>query len=161
VDGLAPPLEPAIIVGSGVLPPGVVTAIQKVFAGGLEGVVLFGSLARGDVWLNSDADLLLVLNEQATVSRGLYELWDERLEPCFRDLPRRIAPHFARLPAAGGQAGSIWLEAALDGVVLVDPRLKVSGTLRELRGEILAGRVVRRTMHGRPYWIHAEPGEAA
>jgi hypothetical protein len=49
----------------------------------------------------------------------------------------------------------VWGEVAVDGVVLYERGLDVSADLARIRREIAAGRLVRRTAHGQPYWTSA------
>jgi hypothetical protein len=119
----------------------------------LEGLVLFGSAARREMWEHSDVDLLVVLRRGAAINRELYSMWDA--EMAARWPSRRIAPHFTAMPGDVRSAGSLWAEVALDGVVLWDPELRVARTLSLLREEIAAGAMVRRLAHGQPYWVRA------
>ena len=73
----------------------------------LQGVVLFGSAARGDAVESSDIDLLIVTSPSIELNRGLYRRWDElRTDDTVR-------PHFVHLPDPPDSAGSIWFEVAL------------------------------------------------
>jgi hypothetical protein len=56
------------------------------------------------------------------------------------------------LPEAGERPTGLWAEAAIDGLVLFERGTRVSGRLAELRRAVLAGRLVRRMVHGQPYW---------
>jgi predicted nucleotidyltransferase len=119
------------------------------------GVVLFGSWARDEATAGSDVDLLVVLDEQAPLTRQLYRL------PGASDLvwgERPLEPQFAHLPPVGEIAGGLWAEVALDGLVLFERELRLSRRLARIRRDIAEGRLVRRTAHGQPYWT---PGEAA
>ena len=67
---------------------------------------------------------------------------------------REVDPHFVHLPKPG-QATGAWGEAAVDGIVLHEREYAVSATLASVRREIAAGRLVRRIIHGQPYWVAA------
>jgi hypothetical protein len=41
---------------------------------------------------------------------------------------------------------------AIDGVVIFERGLRLSSYLADVRRTILAGRIVRRSVHGQPYW---------
>ena len=144
-------------------PPARNCLIRKAYGRALEGVILFGSAARGRLWESSDIDLLIVVSPKTPVARQLYRTWDDRLARGFQLLPRPIAAQFVALPEQVGQAGGIWFEAALEGVVLADPQLRLSRLIALLRQEILAGRVVRKLVHGQPYWLtpRSTKGQAA
>jgi predicted nucleotidyltransferase len=114
----------------------------------LAGLVAFGSWARGEATVTSDVDLLIVVDARRPVTRGLYRDWDR--EPVVWD-DRPVEPHFVHLPA-NGEAGTIWAEAALDGIVLFERELIVSRTLAAVRRQIADGKLVRRVIHGQPYW---------
>lgn len=124
----------------------------SVTGGGLEGVLLFGSWARGEAGDRSDVDLLVVVAPHVAVERGLYRRWDD--EP-LRWEGRRVEPHFVHLPEPGARVTGLWAEAAVDGVVLFDPDLSLSRRLVEVRRRIVSRRLVRREVHGHPYWVEA------
>jgi hypothetical protein len=44
---------------------------------------------------------------------------------------------------------------AVDGIVLFDRGFTLSRRLSSLRRDIVAGRIVRREVHGQPYWVEA------
>ena len=130
----------------------IVKRIKDTFGSGIEGIILFGSTARGEATSESDIDLLVLLPEGRDLNRELYRKWDE----AFRAKEDRIySPHFVLLPSSVENVGSIWFEAALDGVVLFDREDKVNSFLRKLRGEIADQRIVRKWSHGHPYWLRS------
>jgi len=119
----------------------------------LEGVVLFGSAARGQMWPQSDIDLLLVLRPDVPITRELYSKWETAIGPSTKPMGRRVSPHFVALPRDARRAGGLWFEVALDGVILWDPQLRVAQMLSSLRQEMAKGAMVRRFAHGHPYWV--------
>jgi len=123
--------------------------IRALAGDSLEGVVLFGSTARGEARGDSDVDLLIVLSAVSTLRRDLYRQWDAQ----FGDATPALSPQFVRLPSGAEGAGGIWYEAAIDGVVLWDKAGAVAGRLRDLRKAIAEGRMRRRYLHGHPYWV--------
>ena len=134
-------------------------AIVREVGGGLEAVVLFGSRARGHDGPDSDVDLLLAVAPDAPLGRERYVAWDERLAgaPEIQALGTRVSPHFARLPAeppgrAGG-GGTLWLEAALHGIVLWQRTDAPSRWIGDAREMMAAGALLRRLAHGQPYWV--------
>jgi predicted nucleotidyltransferase len=129
-----------------------VNEIQALFADSLLGIVLFGSAARGESREGSDIDLLVVLGRERSLSRSLYSLWDERFGAI------KESPHFVHIPANPGDAGSIWLEAAVDGIVLFDRAGVVSRFLGSIRRLIASGDRKRRWAYGHPYWVKGEGG---
>jgi predicted nucleotidyltransferase len=128
--------------------PGVERAME-VMGQTLVGVVAFGSWARGDWVVESDVDVLIVVDAGTSVVRDLYRRWDERP---VRWEGHAVEPHFARLPDPGRPTG-LWSEVAVEGVVLYDRAMIVTRRLVELRREILEGRMVRRRVQGQPYWV--------
>lgn len=130
-------------------------AIAEAFGEPLEGLVLFGSAARKTAWDSSDIDLLVVLPSGSAVTRAEYDRWDAML--AHREGQwTAISPSIVSCPERPNQAGGIWFEAALDGIVIWDPRLRVSRFLAQLRREIAAGGVVRREIGGQTYWYRPE-----
>jgi predicted nucleotidyltransferase len=119
------------------------------FGENLLGVAAFGSWARGELAGGSDVDLLIVLESSVPITRSLYRDWDER---SVTESPRKLDPHFVHLPALYGRIGAVWAEAAVDGIVLFERGFRLSSTLVRVRHEILEGRLVRKIVHGQPYW---------
>lgn len=130
----------------------VVERAATLLGGGLVGVVVFGSWARDEVTEGSDVDLLVVVEDGLILTRDLYRRWDE--SPV-RWEDRRVEPHFVHLPAETDRVAGLWAEVAVDGIVLFERGLAVSRRLVALRRDIVDGRIVRRTVHGQPYWVEA------
>ena len=122
--------------------------IAKEIAGdALLSVLLFGSFARGEVGDGSDIDLLLVIESAVELKRRLYSSWDEI------SMDDIVNPHFVHLPLSPDKSGSLWFEAALDGIVLYEKGYVVSRFLTEVRHAIADGQVERKTAYGHAYWI--------
>ncbi len=112
----------------------------------LPGVVLIGSQARGTATARSDVDFLVIVAPEVKIDSALYRRW-ERFK---KDLPEQYSVHFVHSPDPERPSG-IWLEAALEGQILVD--LDGIGTvLQRLRCAIASGVFCRRLSHGQPYW---------
>jgi len=125
----------------------IISKARELYNKGFLGLVLFGSVSRGEAAEGSDVDLLIVLDESIPIRRELYRPWDKALG----DL---ISVHIVGMVATPSQAGSLWLECALDGKVLHDPSGRVRRMLAAIRDLITSGKVVRRTTHGQGYWVH-------
>lgn len=121
----------------------------------LEAVVLFGSQARDDATAGSDADLLLCLQPGIALTRDLYAEWDRLVEAHPEAMSGVLSPHFCLLPAAPENAGSLWFEVAIDGIVLWERTLAVSRFLASVRRYLLAGGRIRRSAYGVPYWVES------
>lgn len=119
------------------------------FGDALLGVAAFGSWARGEATAASDVDLVVVVERRVALARRLYREWDRA--PLAWD-GRRVEQHFVHLPPRGARVSGLWAELAVDGVVLFERDLALSTKLVEVRREIVAGRLVRRVVHGQPYW---------
>jgi predicted nucleotidyltransferase len=122
------------------------------FGSALAGVLVYGSYARGDATSASDVDLLVVVDPAIPLTRALYRDWD--VEPVEWQ-GRHVDPHFIHLPDDRRTAPGAWCEAAIDGVVLYERDGAVTRHLAAIRGDIAAGRLVRRSAHGQPYWTEA------
>jgi predicted nucleotidyltransferase len=116
--------------------------------GDLIGVVAFGSWARGEAGPSSDVDALIVVDAPRRVTRSLYREWDEA-PLSWHEHP--VEPHFVHLPDPAN-VGTLWAEAAIDGIVLFERTLEVSRALADIRRQIVAGKLVRKLLHGQPYW---------
>jgi len=122
------------------------------FGDNLVGLVVFGSWARDELAEGSDVDLLVVLGGEIGIRRELYERWDN--EPLTWS-GRSIEPHFAHLPDPAGSVSGFWAEIAVDGIILVERNYEISRSLASVRRRIAAGEIVRRWVHGHPYWTEA------
>lgn len=127
-------------------------AISELAGEALMGVVLFGSMARGESRLNSDMDLLIILRQSLALTRKLYARWDQRFAP------DEGSPHFVHLPPDAMAAGSLWFEAAVDGIVLHDVDEEVARFLGSIRRLMASGKLKRRSAYGHPYWVKSEEG---
>lgn len=116
----------------------------------LEGIVLFGSAARNERWATSDIDLLIVLPEGTPPRRSHYDRWDALVAP---HCGSKVSPSIVMYPAEPGDAGGIWFEAAVDGVILWDPAGRVAHLFAAIRRAISEGEILRGESHGHPYWF--------
>jgi hypothetical protein len=135
------------------LDPGLLGAIEREWSADLVGIALFGSAARGNATSMSDVDLLIVLESAVPIERSLYDRWDRVLRSRGRRSDDRLAPQFVALPRSPDDAGGIWLEVAREGIVLVDSDGRLARFLIDLRDFVAGGTVVRRAVHGHPYWV--------
>jgi len=117
----------------------------------LVAVVVYGSWTRGEAHAGSDVDVLVVVEPRMALTRSLYRQWDQR--PLSWQ-GRRVDPHFVH-PPDERPSGGVWAEVAVDGVVLFERGLRLSADLARIRRDIAAGRLVRRVVHGQPYWTVA------
>lgn len=131
--------------------PGAAVAARAaaVYGPDLVGVLLYGSWVRDEATSGSDVDALVVLEPTRPITRALYRAWDRA--PLEHD-GHPVEVHVVALPATDDDPGTVWLEAALDGVVAFDPRGRIARHLGRVRRAIAAGAVVRRSAHGQPYW---------
>ncbi|MEW6245303.1 MAG: nucleotidyltransferase domain-containing protein [Nitrospirota bacterium] len=108
----------------------VVAALEQRLGSDLVAVVLFGSHARGDHWEESDWDLLVIARNLPASpferSRGL-RAW---LPPARRAQVSLLAKTPQEFDAG---VPSLWLDIALDGVVLYDPLNYATERLGRLR----------------------------
>jgi predicted nucleotidyltransferase len=124
-------------------------AVLETWGGSVEGLVLFGSFARGMQTANSDIDLLVVLDQSVTLDRDLYSHWrPHRFEG------REVAPLLVQIPGKGERIGGLWFEVALDGIVLFDRDLHLSRFFSHVRELVADGRVSRMLTHGHPYGVY-------
>jgi len=124
--------------------------VRKLYGESVRGIVLFGSVARGESRDDSDVDLLIVVDRNLPLTRRLYSLWDDLLPG------DKHSPSFVHLPLRAEQAGSLWLEAAVDGIVLMDADGDVSRALGRIRRLIASGTRKRLSAYGHPYWVDAQ-----
>jgi hypothetical protein len=127
----------------------IVSRAAESFGQDLLGVAVFGSWARGEATALSDVDVLIVVDRRVALTRRLYRTWDAET---LHVNGRRVEPQIVHLPVPGGRIGSLWAEAAIDGIVLFECDSCVSAELVKIRHAVLEGRLVRKIAHGHPYW---------
>lgn len=130
----------------------VITYLQKQYDKDLLGIIAFGSRITGTATETSDLDLLVVLNSNVSIRRGLYRDWDNsnpQIPVCLLD------PHFTHLPSDILNAGAVWLEAATTGEIIYDPHHKIQTVLSCLKQPIESGKIRRGWSHGHPYWTRS------
>lgn len=132
----------------------VVTRAAEQFGEDLVGVLVFGSWARGEATDTSDVDILIVVDPRVRVVRSLYRPWDEAGEALTWN-GCRLEIHLVNLPDTAEPPGSLWAEAALEGIVLYDRGFELARCLMAFRQGIAAGVVRRRSVQGQPYWVGA------
>jgi predicted nucleotidyltransferase len=147
-------LAPPAVRARGPADPIPMETILDEFGPDLEGIVLFGSTARGSAVAHSDIDLLMVLHPSCALNRDLYARWDGFAAPA--GISKRLSPHFCRLAESCENAGSLWFEVALEGIVLWERELSVSKYLARLRHFMLDNNIRRRFSYGVPYWVRGD-----
>lgn len=146
----------------------IVAACGHVYAEHLDGVVVFGSVARGTMRADSDIDLLVVVESlpdgriprmddfdevEAAVSHAMAAAAD-------LGVTTRISPIVRTLDECRS-GGFLLYDIACDGRVLVDRVGAVDALLSEVRDRIRK-RGARRETRGRRYWVlepDLEPGD--
>ena len=129
----------------------VVEDLKVIFGRSLMGVVLFGSAARGSMRVGSDIDLLIVLSPETTLDRDIYDKF-----PGASIDGHEVSPLFVSFPLPGQELRSVWLEAAVDGIVLFDDDLALTRLFSRIRTKIVEGKVRRCLAYGVPYWVNEE-----
>ena len=137
-----------------------VGGIVRLYGPRLQGIALFGSMARGKFRPGSDVDLFVLLDrheeevetevrESTTVSKTVQPLAGEEPRGHFHDASPVVADARAfRTP------GHVMLGVVSDAIVLYDPQGKVAAGLRRLRRLLREAKAKEyRTESGRPYWF--------
>jgi len=138
------------------IPLSLLNEVQKTFGNQLLSILAFGSRARSTNTTASDLDLLIVLKSERSIERKLYFEWDEMIEGSLIENAELYSPQFVNLPTSQKDAGSLWLEVALDGIIIYEKGSQVSQFLSKLKAEIAAGSFERKLTHGQPYWIRKD-----
>ncbi|HMO18250.1 MAG TPA: nucleotidyltransferase domain-containing protein [Oligoflexia bacterium] len=128
-----------------------VSAAKSEYQGHLKSVLLFGSFARGEETIESDIDILIILDKKLAVTRKLYESLDSKT---FTSIPSNVSIHLTHLPSNFISLSGLWCEVALEGIMLYDSDFKVSRFLITLREKILLGHYKPSYSHGHRYWIY-------
>ena len=127
--------------------------VRNLLGESLSGILLFGSTARGEGREGSDIDLMIVVGSELPLTRALYERWDRGIDGAAAS---RLSPHFVHLPGRETEAGSLWYEAAMDGIVLFDREGRIARFLRTIRRSMAEGKLRRKSAYGHPYWIRKD-----
>lgn len=128
----------------------VVAALQGRLGDRLVAVVLFGSRARGEAQEHSDWDLLVIARDLPERPLERYQ----RMKHALPELWRGRVSILAKTPEEfESGVSSLWLDIALDGIILYDPQeyararlsalgqlIKRQGLLRERLGRELVWR---------------------
>ena len=139
--------------GPGLDVRGLAARARRVVGEHFVGLIVHGSMARGEPSTSSDVDVLVVVDRALSLTRDLYRQWDAEQGETSGVL---LDVHFVQLPESADRAGSVWCEAAIEGTVLADDTEgRVARTLRDVRRTIGEGRLVRKRAHGQPYWTAA------
>jgi predicted nucleotidyltransferase len=124
-----------------------VHALQQGFGEKLVAVVLFGSRARGDSRAESDWDLLVIARDLPQRQMERYRKNKQMLPPTWRG---RISI-LAKTPDEFESAlPSIYLEIALDGLILYDPEGYAAFQLQKWR-RLIQSKDLRREKRGREF----------
>lgn len=116
------------------------------------GVLLYGSVVRGEQVSSSDVDWLIVAPTEVKVDRKVYNQVDAL------ELPdRKIFLSVAHLPSSPDHASNYWLELALEAEILLDRTGEIRKCLLGIRYEIANGAFQRYLTHGQPYWVRRKP----
>ena len=129
----------------------IVQRAASILGESLVGVVAFGSWVRGEQEATSDFDVLLIAEADLPITRGLYRSWDDA--PRLYWQGHEVEPHFVHLVPEGEVPSGLWAEIAAEGVMLFERGFEVSRRLARIRRRISDGEIVRRTVHGQPYWV--------
>ncbi len=116
------------------------------------GILVFGSWARGKARDSSDIDLLIVVNKNKPISRGLYRSW----QAVAKDEVGRCEPHFVHLPQDLKRISGLWAEVAVDGLLVSDAQGEIHKFLIAVRRAIASGQLSAKKVHGQTYWLHSE-----
>ncbi len=118
-------------------------------------ILLFGSVAKAAHTPSSDVDLLLVLKNHVEPTRELYREWDVFYEKSRKEFShtQEISPQFVQCPHNVFDAGGLWYEVAIQGVLLWQSDESVFHFLQNVREIIACGKIIRHFSHGHPYWV--------
>ena len=129
-----------------------VDTLQEFVGDGLVAIVQYGSSVRGEATEASDIDILCVIDDSVNIQRQLYRKWDELSEK--RQLSKKYAVHFTHPLVDDLNASTLWLETAVEGMILFDPSLLAQRIFVKLRHLIFDQKYRRSLVHGQPVWVY-------
>lgn len=135
----------------------VVKNAKRAFGDKLESVIIFGSRARGDHTVESDVDVLIVVDGSVKISRQLYKEFENNNLNSTED----ISVHIAQLPNSTKHLSGLWCEVSMEGIITYDKEFKTSYFLSKLREEIIQGSYLAKQTHGHRYWTYLEQAKEA
>jgi predicted nucleotidyltransferase len=124
-----------------------VQALQEGLGKELMAVVLFGSRARGDAKEESDWDLLVIAKDLPKRQMERYRKTKEILPQKWRGRISILAKTPDEFEAA---LPSLYLEIALDGLILYDPQEYAAVQIQKLR-RLIQAKELRRERRGRDF----------
>lgn len=132
----------------------VVEALQQGLGEDLVAVVLFGSRARGDARPESDWDLLLLANQLPTPFFARHHYLQKCLPPDWVGQVSILAKTTTEF-AAG--ISSLFLDIALDGIILYDPTQYAAKQLAYLQKLIQQKGLYRQQSQNEFMWLWRNP----
>jgi len=141
---------------TGWIPQKLQQKIIKTLGADLLAIFVFGSRAKNTHTAQSDLDLFLVLKSERSIVRKLYFDWDEMIASEPQENWQIYSPQFVSLPQPPQSVGSLWLEVALDGILIYESGGLVSSIIKKLKTEIAEGAYERKLTHGQPYWTRKD-----
>lgn len=126
----------------------IIDRADRLFQPHVLGLIALGSVTRGDAAATSDVDVLVVLDDRAALTRGVYRRWDEEGPLTLNG--RQVDIHFVTLSDHEGPPTAVWCEAAVEGEVWLDRGSRISARLSGVRRAIAEGRIRRAYAHGQP-----------
>lgn len=128
----------------------VILKLKERFDGGLCGIVLFGSYATGDASSESDVDLMIIMERDVPIERGLYRWWDENI---VWEERAALSPHFVGMIDDADGAGGLWLEVATSGKIIYQRDSVLNDLFYSVEKLISDGRVRKYISNGHSYWV--------
>lgn len=125
----------------------VVESLRRALGEDMVALVLFGSRARGDAEPGSDWDLLIIARHLPERHMARYRLLKGLLPPFWRGRVAILAKTPAEFEAA---LPSLYLDIALDGVILYDPQGYAQARLQRLR-RLIEAKGLKREKRGNEF----------
>lgn len=114
------------------------------------GIILFGSTVKGRERESSDIDLLIIVPDKIAIERSLYSDWDRELGAKYT----KYSPHFVHIAPAKQKISGLWLEAALEGLLVSESDKTVASYIADVKDQIARGVYQRKSSHGHNYWVY-------
>lgn len=121
----------------------------------VEGLGVFGSLARGDFSPKSDIDIFIVIPDGSS-EREAWITWNKKLRELLKGFRRDITVLIYSMKSLREISSWYVLRLASEGKMIYDPGGKIESLFKKIIQTAQKAGLVEEEIHGRKYWTKKE-----